>query len=111
MALVVDCRAIGVEDTNKIPDAKMTSSSYYAAYYPHLGRLHESRRGKGWCAKTTSDRTDYLQIDMGVMHDICAVATQGKATGSHITSYKLYLSNDGVNWNAYKEKNQEKVKI
>ncbi|KAL9970446.1 hypothetical protein ACROYT_G022822 [Oculina patagonica] len=107
----VTCSPVGVADTNKIPDAKMTASSYYLAYYPYLGRLHGTRTGggDGWCAGTSNDRTDYLQVDMGMVHFICAVATQGKANGSNVRSYKLYLSTDGVKWNAYKEQNQDKI--
>ena len=62
----------------------------------------------GWCPKTTSDRTDYLQVDMGKLYSVCGVATQGKRV-EWSTSYKLRLSTDGVNWNPYKKDNTEKV--
>lgn len=113
LVLQVTCSPVGVADRNKIPDAKMSASSYYHGtyhYYPHIGRLYETRGGKGWCPKTKYDRTDYLQVDMGMVHVICAVATQGKGTGGYVASYKLSLSTDGANWNAYKEQNQVKVK-
>ena len=87
----------------------MTASTYYLRYYPYYGRLNNRVRG-GWCAKTKTDRTDYLQVDMNVVHSVCAVVTQGHITGdSLITSYKLHLSTDGVTWNSYKENNVEKV--
>lgn len=49
----IDCEPVGVADTNKIPDANMTSSSYYVGsrenvlvgYYPYMGRLHGTRTG------------------------------------------------------------------
>ena len=47
---------------------------------------------------------------MGEVHSVCAVATQGKLTGSYVTSYKLYFSIDGVNWMVYTELNKMKVK-
>ena len=95
----------------------MTASTYYNQgspssnpYYPYLGRLNGVRGRGGWCSKTTSDRTDYLQIDMGAVHSVCAVATQGPEKDNVWTrSYKLHLSLDGVNWNTYKENNAEKV--
>lgn len=62
-----------------------------------------------WCPKTRSDRTDYLQVDMGAARFVCAVATQGKG-GSWVTSYKLSLSLDGATFTAYKEHNAEKVR-
>ena len=87
--------------------SSLASSSYY---YPYYGRLHENRGGGGWCTKTKSDRTDYLQVDMGTVRSVCAVATQGpRIDSAWITSYKLYFSRDGVTWNTYKETNIEKV--
>ena len=101
---------MGVADINKIPDARMSSSSHYDKYFAFYGRLNGSRGRGGWCARTKNDRGDHLQIDMGEVHSVCAVATQGKLTGSYVTSYKLYFSIDGVNWMVYTELNKMKVK-
>ena len=105
------CKSVGVADRNRIPDARMTASSFYRSdYYPYYGRLHENRRSGAWCANTSSDRTDYLQVDLGTVLYICAVATQGNKKQSQRTAtYKVHLSTDGTNWNIYKEKSIEKV--
>ena len=105
------CKSVGVADRNRIPDARMTASSFYETYYyPYYGRLHENRRNGAWCAKTNSDRTDYLQVDLGTVLYVCAVATQGnKKQSQRTTTYKVHLSTDGTNWNIYKEKSIEKV--
>ena len=105
------CDPVGVADRNTIPDSRMTASTlYYNRYHSYYGRLHEKRGQGGWCTKTKSDRTDYLQVDMGTVRSVCAVATQGLRAGSAwTTSYKLHLSTDGVTWNTYKETNIEKV--
>nr|XP_058953151.1 lactadherin-like [Pocillopora verrucosa] len=89
----------------------MTASSFYnKRYYPYYGRLHENRGCGGWCPKTVSDRTDYLQVDMGTMLSVCAVATQGeKVYHEWTTSYKLHLSTNGVTWNVYEETSTAKV--
>ena len=89
----------------------MTATSYFdSRYYPYYGRLNENRGEGAWCTKTTTDRTDYLQVDMGAVHSVCAVATQGYSKNSvWTTSYKVHLSKDGVTWNSYKENNIEKV--
>lgn len=100
---------MGVADINKIPDARMSSSSHYLKYFASYGRLHGSRGGGGWCAKTKNDRRDNLQIDMGEVHSVCGVATQGKLRGSHVTSYKLYFSIDAVHWMVYTELNKIKI--
>ena len=105
------CGPVGVEDRNKIPDARMTASTFYdSRYHPYYGRLNENRGLGGWCTKTTTDRTDYLQVDMGAVRSVCAVATQEQGAGPNlITSYKAHLSTDGVTWISYKENNVEKV--
>ena len=98
-------------DKNSIPDARMTATTFYnRRYYPYYGRLNENREYGAWCTKTKTDRTDYLQVDMGRVHYVCAVATQGQGESSAwTTSYKVHLSTAGVTWNTYKENNVEKV--
>ena len=89
----------------------MTASTFHSrSHQPPYGRLNENRGYGGWCPKTNSDRTDYLQVDMGAAHFVCAVATQGMKGGVWVTSYKLHLSSDGATFTAYKENNAEKVR-
>ena len=88
----------------------MTASTHHSNYYPYYGRLNEQKGRAVWCVKTASDRTDYLQVDMGAVRFVCAVATQGSPKETlWTTSFKLHFSTDGVNWNAYMENNGEKV--
>ena len=98
-------------DKNTIPDVRMTASTFASSvYYPYYGRLNENRGYRAWCPKTKTDRTDYLQVDMGTVYSVCAVATQGNGQGSYwTTSYKVHLSTDGITWNTHKENNVEKV--
>ena len=105
------CRPVGVASTSTIPDAKMTASTFYSEhYYPYYGRLNGSRGYGAWCAKTATDRTDYLQVDMGKEYTVCAVATQGhKDSRTGTTSYKLHFSSNAITWNTYNENNAEKV--
>ncbi|KAL9970495.1 hypothetical protein ACROYT_G022880 [Oculina patagonica] len=105
------CGPVGVADNNTIPDARMTASTFHNINYsPYYGRLNGTRGSGAWCTKTKSDRTDYLQVDMGAVHSVCAMTTQGLRGGSAwTTSYKVHLSTDGVIWNVYKENNVEKV--
>ena len=98
---------------NKIPDSSMTASSYYdSRYREYYGRLHETR-GNGWEPKTKNDKTDYLQVDLGAQHSVCALATQGNRRGiarnEWTTQYKVSLSRDGVSWSFYQENNKVKV--
>ena len=88
----------------------MTASTVYCSgYQPYYGRVN-TKRGSRWCPKTYSDRTDYLQVDMGAEHSVCAVATQTLNTGEYTKTYYVRVSVDGVTWNkTYQEKKTEKV--
>lgn len=103
------CKAVGVADRNIIPDARMTASTTHSADLPYYGRLNGKRYNGVWCTKTRQIDEDYLQVDMGAVHSVCAVATQGPRNEIYTTSYKLQLSTDGVTWSFYKENNVEKV--
>ena len=98
-------------DNNTIPDARFRASSVYSSSYkPHFGRLNETRGYGRWCPLSRTDRTDYLQVDMGLVRSVCAVATQGEfANYGWTTSYRLQLSTNNITWNTYKETNIEKV--
>ena len=103
------CKAVGVADRNTIPDARMTASSTHPRDLPYYGRLNEKRYNGVWCTKAKQIKEDYLQVDMGAVHSVCAVATQGPRNEVWVKSYKLQLSTDGVTWYFYKENNKEKV--
>ena len=107
----LECVPVAVADNDTIPDSALKASTFYNTYYhPYHGRLNETRGRGAWCPQTKSDRTDYLQVDMGTELSVCAVATQGALIiGEWTTSYKLDLSADGVTWETYKESNVEKV--
>ena len=110
--LAMVCVPVGVEDTKRIPDNRITASTYVnSRYYPFYGRLNGKRGAFGvWCSRYSDDRTGYLQVDMGSVHIVCAVATQGATDGmTKITSYKLKLSLDGSTYNFYMEDNTVKV--
>ena len=84
------CAPVGVEDPPIIPNAQITTSSYYLSYYPHMGRLSGV---KDWCQKTTAITED-IQVNMRALLAVCAIATQGKKNGSFVKSYRLSFSTD-----------------
>ena len=109
-SLSLACEAVGVADVSKIPDDRMTASTIYSGgYVPSYGRLNSSRGGERWCPKITTDRSDYLQVDMGAARSVCAVATQRRSS-EYTKTFYLQFSLDGVTWNIYKENNAQKVK-
>ena len=116
-----------------VPDVQISASSEYDANHAAIqGRLHfkESRVKKGsWSARTNSIN-QWLEIDLGIQStNVTRVATQGRnyeyseqwAGGDvpkdnykqWVTKYKLQYSDDGVNFQYYREQGQtrDKVKI
>ena len=96
----------------RIPDNSFSASSIFAPpYAAKYGRLN----GRGaWEPRTTTDRTDYLQIDLLYEYVICAVATQGNppirsSAQEWTTEYKLRFSLSGTIFLPYKENKLDKV--
>ena len=86
----------------------MTASTIHGStYQSYYGRLNGMRQSGAWCPITV--RSEYLQVDMGAVHSVCAVATQAGKQGQWTSSYKLSVSLDGTTFNAYKENIIEKV--
>ena len=102
------CSPVGVADRNIIPDSNMNASSYYdSRYLPQYGRLNDTR-GLGWCPKTMEEAS-YLQIDLGTIKEVCAVATEAGRYDEWVEKYKLGFSLDGACWSFYQETAEEKV--
>ena len=107
------CPQIGVVDSNTILDSSFSASSTYSnEYKPHFARLMGLSRG--W-KLTTADRdskNSFLQIDLGAVFSIYAVATQGEnghGFDEWTKSCKLQLSLNGNTVSHYKENKAEKV--
>ena len=99
----------------RIPDNSFSASSIFApTYAAKYGRLNGRR---AWEPKTTTDPTDYLQIDLLYEYVICAVATQGNpptqspTAQEWTTEYKLRFSLNGTTFFPYKEKKTDKVGV
>ena len=86
-----------------IPDSNINASSVESASTPAKnGRLNYTS-GSSWCAGT-SDTNPYLQIDLQMLHIICAVSTQGNSQADQwVKTYTLQLSTNGITWTNYKE--------
>ena len=102
---------VGVSDVNRIPDGNISSSSASSASTPAKnGRLNYTG-GQSWCA-SSRDSTPFLEVDLGSVHIICAVATQGNSRADQwVKTYRVTYSTDGKSWSVYQEQNREKVRI
>ena len=60
--------------------------------------------GAGGWSPLTSDRYQWLEVDLGERTKITAVATQGRYGSSDwLTSYLLMFSDTGHNWKQYRQ--------
>ena len=73
---------------------------------PYQARLRNS--AGAWRPRNDYNTDDYLEIQLGDVFFICAVATQGSPEDDEWTkSYRLHLFLE--NWNIYKENSTDKV--
>ena len=112
----LDCQEpLGMEN-GTISDAQISASSQWSADYAAIqGRLHFKtipQYGGSWSAHK-SDLQQWLQVDLGSQYtQVTRVATQGRHDYSQwVTRYKLQYSNDGVNFQYYREQGQNADKV
>ncbi|PFX12463.1 Uromodulin [Stylophora pistillata] len=105
-------KPVGVSSPCVIPDNQMTASSRYedeehAAMY---GRLF-NETAWGW-QPNHNDKNEWLQVDLGKMFQVCAVATQGsKYHLEWTTDFKLLYSSDESIWKTYLDENGEELEF
>ncbi|XP_068683916.1 lactadherin-like isoform X2 [Montipora foliosa] len=111
-----ECRShpLGME-SRAIPNSAVTASSTWESEYePWQARLNNAKKSQStgsWSARTNAVG-QWLQIDLGKETVLTNVATQGRPSDSAlqwVSSYKILLSLDGANWNAYRSDGSEKV--
>ena len=105
------CPAIGLANSSIVPDKSFSASSVmdcrHAAYN---ARLNGDKIG--WSPSWNDINTSYLQIDLGAMYAICAIATQGSSIKNKwVIRYFLLLSNSGNSWTYYHEDGKPKVNV
>ena len=104
---------LGMED-GAISDAQInTSSQWNANHAAKQGRLYFQEvqfKAGSWSAKV-NNVSEWLQIDLGNQHTkVTRVATQGRNAHSQwVTKYRLQYSDDGFNFQYYRENDTIKV--
>ncbi|XP_041367296.1 uncharacterized protein LOC121381939 [Gigantopelta aegis] len=86
---------------HEIRDSMLTASSYRdGRHTPQSARLGSAG---AWLAAIDNTQ-QYIEVDFLQPTIISGITTQGRPDApSFVTSYKLFYSNDGINWNAYRE--------
>ncbi|XP_020914400.2 EGF-like repeat and discoidin I-like domain-containing protein 3 [Exaiptasia diaphana] len=100
-------RPLGMQN-RAIPDSSITASSYLGkAYKPQQGRLHiksvisSSGKAGSWIPKGRR-AGDWLQVDLGKVTRVQAVATQGRYDANQwVRSYTLQYSSNGKTFKKY----------
>ena len=90
-----------------ITDVQVSSSSRLDDNHsPSQARLNfkeEENKAGGWSAQT-NDENQWLQVDLSSYTRVTRVATQGlNAKDEWVTKYKLQFSDDGKNFQNYKQ--------
>ena len=99
--------SVGVSDSNIIYNQRFSASSSSSSSPASNGRLNGAR---AWISNSNNNNNDYLQIDLGSVYIVCAVATQGNPSANDWTeTYKIKTSLDNLNWRWYQENNITKV--
>ena len=103
------CRlnSVGVSNSSSIYDQRFSASSSLNSSHASYGRLNGA---SAWIPNSNNNNNDYLQIDLGSVYVVCAVATQGNPIANDWTeTYKIKTTLDNLNWRWYQENNTVKV--
>ncbi|XP_068423350.1 contactin-associated protein-like 4 [Clinocottus analis] len=88
---------------NLPPSSFRSSSQLSGSHGPGYAKLNRREGAGGWSPQS-SDRYQWLEVDLGVRTHIAAVATQGRYGSSDwLTAYLLMFSDAGHNWKQYRQ--------
>ncbi|XP_014862036.1 PREDICTED: contactin-associated protein-like 4 [Poecilia mexicana] len=89
--------------SNLPPSSFRSSSQLSSSHAPGFAKLNRRDGAGGW-SPLSSDRYQWLEVDLGERTKITAVATQGRYGSSDwLTSYQLMFSDTGHNWKQYRQ--------
>ena len=109
-----ECQGPFGMENGAISDGQISASSEWNAitHSANFGRLH-CKLGSGAWVVLTNDVSQWIQIALGEQQmRVTRVATQGRYKFSQwVSKYSLQYSNDGVNFQYYKEQGQTTDKV
>ena len=99
---------LGVRSRAIIPDGRLSSSSDFNSSTP-AKNARLGLPGLPWCASEGAS-SPYLQVDLGSLRAVCAIATQGNSHADQwVGAYQLQTSPNGATWTYYSERGQSRV--
>lgn len=85
-----------------IDDSKITASSYYDSnHLPSYARLNLDSDGHGGWIPKLNTVGQWIQVALGKVTRITAIATQGEIHSNWVSTYSLQYSNDGTSFRDY----------
>uniref|UniRef100_H3CRA8 Contactin associated protein like 3 n=1 Tax=Tetraodon nigroviridis TaxID=99883 RepID=H3CRA8_TETNG len=89
--------------SNLPPSSFRSSSQLSGSHAPGFAKLNRRDGAGGW-SPLSSDRYQWLEVDLGQRTEVTAVATQGRYGSSDwLTSYLLMFSDTGHNWKQHRQ--------
>ncbi|XP_032397563.1 contactin-associated protein-like 4 [Etheostoma spectabile] len=86
-----------------LPSSFRSSSQLSGSHGPGFAKLNRREGAGGW-SPLSSDRYQWLEVDLGGRTQITAVATQGRYGSSDwLTTYLLMFSDTGHNWKQHRQ--------
>ena len=115
LCTVVPCTASLGMETRRIKDAQITASSEWDSNHAAIQARLNFKAGGGkqgaWSARS-NDANQWIQVAFGSYTRLTGIATQGRNANSQwVTKYQLQYSDDGVNFDYYKEPGQSSPKV
>ena len=101
-------------ESGEILDGQISASSKHNdSLAPIHSRLHWGPGNRGAWAASTNDVKQWLQIDLGSQFfNVKGVATQGRHNENQwVKKYKLQYSDNGLNFNFYREEGSSTDKV
>eukprot|EP00162_Nutomonas_longa_P013805 comp21711_c0_seq9/m.48361 comp21711_c0_seq9/g.48361 ORF comp21711_c0_seq9/g.48361 comp21711_c0_seq9/m.48361 type:complete len:974 (-) comp21711_c0_seq9:98-3019(-) len=105
-------KALGLGNMN-IPDSAFTASSAHGNNWDYYGPRHARLFGGGpwggWIPNNNAGG-EWVQVDLGRVHEIGGIATQGRRWGSYwVRSYMVAYSQDGKEWGMYSMEGEQTI--
>ena len=102
-------------ESHRIKDAQITASSEWDSNHAAITARLNFKAGRdktgAWSARS-NDANQWIQVTLGNYTKLTAIATQGRNGASQwVTKYQLQYSDDGVNFDYYKEAGQRSPKV
>ncbi|XP_040550281.1 epithelial discoidin domain-containing receptor 1 isoform X2 [Gallus gallus] len=105
------CRfALGMQD-GSIPDSRLSASSAWSdSTAAQHGRLGRNDGDGAWCpaGPVFPDEEEFLEVDLGHLHVVTLVGTQGRHAGGHgkefASTYRLRYSRDRRRWLPWRDR-------